>query len=131
VFGVVLVGDPGSGEGLLQPARARPGVVGSADTAELTYVERQAGVRVPQPLQVGIVAEARDVYVTTMSTGKPTCPLLEPVRRARAAEKTRSHHATAVPSSSTIWPGIARRVTPSIVVVGATLAAPSRPASTP
>jgi hypothetical protein len=26
-----------------------------------------------------------------------------------------------VPSSSTIWPGIASRVTPSIVVVGATL----------
>ncbi|GAA2946073.1 hypothetical protein GCM10010446_34190 [Streptomyces enissocaesilis] len=32
----------------------------------------------------------------------------------------RAHYATAVPSSSTIWPGIASRVTPSIVVVGAT-----------
>lgn len=41
------------------------------------------------------------------------------------------HYATAVPSSSTIWPGIASRVTPSIVVVGATPAAPNRPASTP
>jgi hypothetical protein len=46
--------------------------------------------------------------------------LLVPVQPARAAEAVRSHHATAVPSSSTIWPGIASRVTPSIVVVGAT-----------
>lgn len=44
---------------------------------------------------------------------------------------SRSHHATAVPSSSTIWPGIASRVTPSIVVAGATPAAPNRPASAP
>lgn len=63
--------------------------------------------------------------------GHPACPLLAPVRRARAAEEQGSHHATAVPSSSTIWPGIARRVTPSIVVVGETWAAPRRPASTP
>lgn len=61
----------------------------------------------------------------------PTCPLLVPVRPARAAEAARSHHATAVPSSSTIRVGIASRVTPSIVVVGATLAAPNRDASTP
>jgi len=59
------------------------------------------------------------------------CPLLVPVRPARAAEATRSLHATAVPSSSTIWPGIASRVTPSIVVVGATPAAPNLDASTP
>jgi len=35
------------------------------------------------------------------------------------------------PSSSTIWPGTASRVTPSIVVVGATPAAPNRAARTP
>lgn len=46
-------------------------------------------------------------------------------------EAARWCHATAVPSSSTISSGIASRVTPSIVVVGATPAAPSRDASTP
>lgn len=40
-------------------------------------------------------------------------------------------YATAVPSSSTSWPGITSRVTPSSVVGGAALAAPSREASTP
>lgn len=49
---------------------------------------------------------------------------------ARLAAATTSH-ATAVPSSSTSWPGIASRVTPSMVVGGATSAAPSRDASTP
>nr|WP_240740465.1 GNAT family N-acetyltransferase [Microbacterium sp. PI-1] len=44
---------------------------------------------------------------------------------------TTSGHATAVPSSSAICPGMARRATPSIVVVGATPAAPSLPARTP
>ena len=52
-------------------------------------------------------------------------------RRREQQERQGSPYATAVPSSSTIWPGIARRVTPSIVVVGATPAAPSFPASTP
>ncbi len=42
-----------------------------------------------------------------------------------------AHHATAVPSSSTIRSGIASRATPSIVVAGATPAAPNRDASTP
>lgn len=58
------------------------------------------------------------------------CPVLAPPRRKRERRTTR-RYATAVPSSSTICPGTARRVTPSIVVVGATPAAPSRPASTP
>ena len=44
---------------------------------------------------------------------------------------TTARHATAVPSSSTIWPGTASRVTPSIVVGGATPAAASRDARTP
>lgn len=60
-----------------------------------------------------------------------------PLCAARAGNDRHEQHtnaagyATAVPSSSTIWPGTARRVTPSIVVVGETPAAPSRPARTP
>ncbi|SHF63405.1 hypothetical protein SAMN05444320_104346 [Streptoalloteichus hindustanus] len=46
-------------------------------------------------------------------------------------EAARSRHATAVASSSTIRAGIASRVTPSIVVGGATRAAPNLDASTP
>lgn len=55
------------------------------------------------------------------------------VRRTGAgiAEATPGHHATAVPSNSIIWPGIASRTTPSIVVDGMAPAAPSREASTP
>lgn len=53
------------------------------------------------------------------------------VRWAGAGRRTRTRQATAVPSSSTISPGIASRVTPSIVLAGATPAAPSRPASVP
>lgn len=56
---------------------------------------------------------------------------LVPVEPARAAGVARAHHATAVPSSSTIRVGIASRATPSIVVAGATPAAPNRAASTP
>lgn len=63
-----------------------------------------------------------------------------PAGRARRTDPARhragrggrpSRQATAVPSSSTIRVGIARRVTPSIVVAGATWAPPSRAASTP
>ncbi len=47
------------------------------------------------------------------------------------ADRRRSRHATAVPSSSTSRPGTASRVTPSSVLAGATPAAANRPASTP
>ncbi|MFF8847553.1 hypothetical protein ACF08N_33390 [Streptomyces sp. NPDC015127] len=47
-LGEVLVGDPGMGQGRLQPERVRPAVLGSADTAALTYVERKADVCVPK-----------------------------------------------------------------------------------
>ena len=57
---------------------------------------------------------------------------LHGIRFRRSGEgRLMSRYATAVPSSSTIWPGIASLVTPSIVVVGATPAAPNRAASTP
>ena len=72
-----------------------------------------------------------DPRIAASSSWTTSTPLLVPVQAARAAEAAKSHHATAVPSSSTIWPGTASRVTPSIVVVGATLAAPNRDASTP
>lgn len=114
----------------------RPACSPSADLtgvrpAALTCVERQAGVHVPQSAQTGFVVEACGVDVTPVRLRIHHVPTARAGSRARAAEETGSHHATAVPSSSTIWPGIARRVTPSMVVVGATLAAPSRPASTP
>lgn len=47
------------------------------------------------------------------------------------ARAVRPRHATAVPSSSTSWPGTASRVTPSMVLAGATPAATNRPASSP
>jgi len=79
----------------------------AAHTSTLPDVEQQADPGLPQPLQERLGVEAVDAY--------------------------RHHfdHPTAVPSSSTSWPGIASRVTPSIVVAGATPAAPSRDARTP
>lgn len=64
------------------------------------------------------------------SKPRPACAA-RPVQPAREAQAARSHHATAVPSSSTIRVGIASRATPSIVVAGATWAPPNRPASSP
>ncbi len=61
----------------------------------------------------------------------PTCLLIVPVQPVARPAAVRSHYETAVPSSSTIRSGIASRVTPSSVVVGATPAAPNRDASTP
>ena len=79
-------------------------------TAALTYVEQEADVCVLQSLQEGLAVEAVD---------------------ADGHHPEHGRHATAVPSSSTSWPGTASRVTPSIVVDGATSAAPNRDASTP
>src|SRR5690606_12157593 len=42
-LGVVLVGDPGIGEGGLQPDRVRPGILAPANTAPLAHVEQQIG----------------------------------------------------------------------------------------
>ena len=85
-----------------------------------------------EPLPEGLAIEAVDVDRHYSEDRKsPAKPLLVPVEPARVAEAARSHHATAVPSSSTIRPGTTSRVTPSIVVVGATPAAPNRDASTP
>ncbi len=80
-----------------------------------------------QPLQEGLAAEAMDADCHHSEHRKP---LLVPPPAA-LPEAAGSLHATAVPSSSTIRSGIASRVTPSIVVDGATLAAPNRAASTP
>lgn len=108
-----------------------PGVVGSTDTAPLTYIEQQAAVCVPQSRQ-GLAVAARDADRHHSEHRKSPIHLL-PVhlQPAPVAEAVGSHHATAVPSSSTIWPGIASRVTSSIVVVGATPTTPNRAASTP
>lgn len=57
--------------------------------------------------------------------------LLAPIQTGTSSRSDKPRYATAVPSSSTIWPGIASLVTSTIVVVGATPAAPSRPASSP
>lgn len=87
-------------------------------------------------LQLG--AGVGDVEVRTVSRPmRSTEPTAESSVRstepppAALPEAARSHQATAVPSSSTIRSGIASRVTPSIVVAGATPAAPNRDASTP
>lgn len=56
---------------------------------------------------------------------------LPPNGRFDPAERPVRAYPTAVPSSSTCCPGMASLVTPSIVVVGATPATPSRSASTP
>ena len=40
------------------PHRVRPGVLGSADTAALTYVEQTTDVCVPQSLQERLAVEA-------------------------------------------------------------------------
>lgn len=93
---------------------------------------RQADVRAPQSLREGLAVETVDADYRHPEHGKSsTCLLLGRFNRQPSPEAPTSHHATAVPSSSTIRTGIASRVTPSIVVVGATPAAPNREASTP
>lgn len=85
----------------------------------------------PQSLYEGLAVEAIDADRYHFEHRKSlTCLLLVPVQPGTLPEAARPHHATAVPSSSTIRVGIASRVTPSIVVVGATPAAPNRNAST-
>lgn len=115
-LGVVPVGDPGTGEGRLQPPGVGPRVLGSPHTAALAHVEQEADVGAPQALQEGLAVEAVDADRHHPRPG---------------VGGARWHHATAVPSSSTSWPGIANRVTPRTVVAGATRAAPNRDASTP
>jgi hypothetical protein len=106
------------------------------------FGEDRVTVRAFDILDEGTVAAAvASIEFTRVMTAEwagehrksPICLLLVPVQPAPApaAEAARSHHATAVPSSSTIKVGIASRVTPSIVVVGATPTAPNRVASTP
>lgn len=92
----------------------------------MTEICRLASVR-PIELPPGLPTDVAAQVPAGSGGGGGSLPRLrQPCRR-----RGRSHHATAVPSSSTIRSGIASRVTPSIVVDGATPAAPNRDASTP
>lgn len=90
-----------------------------------------------EPITAGIVLALALIVggVLTYQTAPTAVPTTRDMSKTKARPKAqggpRAQPSTAVASSSTSWPGIARRVTPSIVVAGATPAAPNRPASTP